>query len=435
MNRIPAVLFLLLLPGAAFGAHAVPEFTSGYKLPPTTVPPPRAVIYDYADVAVLAAVLLVASWLALKKRSRGGIRVLGVFSLLYFGLWRQGCVCAVGSMQNCALAIANSAYAMPLAVAAFFFLLLVFALFFGRVFCAGACPLGAIQDVVLLRPVKLPDWLAHALGLLRYVYLGAAVLSAAMGSAFIICGYDPFVAFFRFSGSTKMALFGAAVLVISVFVGRPYCRFFCPYSVLLKWLSKVSKWHTTITADECVQCRLCEDACPFGTIRKPTPSVAVGRAEGKKHLVALLLLLPLLVGLGGFLGHLTSGRLARSNATVRTADLVWQDENEALDPVPDEVTAFRKTGESSRELFSQAADLRRKYDTAGWALGAWVGLVVGGKLIALSLRRKRPDYEPDRGECFSCGRCFSYCPREHLRLKSTQQQTSAAGRGSQAVPA
>jgi len=442
MNRILVVLFLLLLwaisaalSGVAFGAQPAPEFTGGYELPTTTVPPPRAVIYDYADVAVLVAVLLVASWLALKKRSRRGIHLLSIFSLLYFGLWRGGCVCAVGSVQNCALTIAHSGYAMPLAVAGFFFLPLIFALFFGRAFCAAACPLGAIQDLVLVRPVKVPDWLAHSLGLLRYVYLGAAVLLAAMGSAFIICSYDPFVAFFRFSGSTKMVLFGAAVLVISIFVGRPYCRFLCPYSVLLKWLSKVSKWHTTITPDECVQCRLCEDACPFGAIKKPTAGSAVGRTEGKKRLVALLLLLPLLVVLGGFVGHLTSRRLARTNATVRTADLVWQDEKEALDPVPDEVTAFRKTGEPSRELFDQAADLRRKYDTVGWILGAWVGLVVGGKLIALSIRRKRSDYEPDRGECFSCGRCFSYCPREHLRLKSAAEQASAAGRGSTAAPA
>jgi ferredoxin len=32
-------------------------------------------------------------------------------------------------------------------------------------------------------------------------------------------------------------------------------------------------------------------------------------------------------------------------------------------------------------------------------------------------RRRNADYEPDRGECLSCGRCFAYCPREHLRRR------------------
>jgi len=31
------------------------------------------------------------------------------------------------------------------------------------------------------------------------------------------------------------------------------------------------------------------------------------------------------------------------------------------------------------------------------------------------LRRRRTDYEPDRGECFACARCFKYCPNELVR--------------------
>ena len=38
--------------------------------------------------------------------------------------------------------------AVPLAVVAFFALPLVFALFFGRTFCAAVCPLGAVQELV-----------------------------------------------------------------------------------------------------------------------------------------------------------------------------------------------------------------------------------------------------------------------------------------------
>ena len=51
-----------------------------------------------------------------------------------------------------ALALADSTYPVPLAVVAFFALPLGFALFFGRTFCAGVCPMGAMQDLVSLRP-------------------------------------------------------------------------------------------------------------------------------------------------------------------------------------------------------------------------------------------------------------------------------------------
>ena len=52
------------------------------------------------------------------------------------------------------------------------------------------------------------------------------------------------------------------------------------------------------------------------------------------------------------------------------------------------------------------------FRVAGAWFGAWVGLVIGVKLIHLSIRRRRTDYMPDRAGCVSCGRCFWYCPGE-----------------------
>ena len=50
-------------------------------------------------------------------------------------------------------------------VTATFVLPLVVALFFGRAFCGGVCALGAIQELVVLRPVQVPRRLDRALGL------------------------------------------------------------------------------------------------------------------------------------------------------------------------------------------------------------------------------------------------------------------------------
>ncbi len=42
--------------------------------------------------------------------------------------------------------------------------------------------------------------------------------------------------------------------------------------------------------------------------------------------------------------------------------------------------------------------------------------MIGLKLVTLSIRRKRTDYQPDRSRCVSCGRCYWYCPSEQVRL-------------------
>ena len=142
---------------------------------------------------MLAASLGVATWLVLGKRSRRGWWRCPCSRWLYFGFYRKGCVCAIGSLQNVALALGDSGYAVPVGVLAFFVLPLAFALFAGRTFCSGVCPHGALQDLVLLKPVKVPAWLEQGLSILPFIYLGAGVLFAATGSAFIICQYDPFI--------------------------------------------------------------------------------------------------------------------------------------------------------------------------------------------------------------------------------------------------
>ena len=84
-----------------------PEFESGYEYPEHQLPKQRALAWEYIDVGVLIAALSLASWLALKKRSRQGLVWLSVFSLAYFGFFREGCICSVGSVQNVTLALFN----------------------------------------------------------------------------------------------------------------------------------------------------------------------------------------------------------------------------------------------------------------------------------------------------------------------------------------
>lgn len=395
-----------------------PEFESGYELPNTTIPGPRSGIYEYIDTIVLLAALGLSSLLVLKKRSRRSIFFLMVFSLIYFGFWRKGCVCPIGAIQNVVLSFFDSGYSVPIVVLIFFLSPLIFTIFFGRTFCAAVCPLGAIQDIILLRPVSVPRWAENALRLLAYIYLGAAVLFAATGSAFVICRYDPFVSFFRLSGNVNILIFGVCFLIIGMFVGRPYCRFICPYGVILRQLSRISKWRVTITPDDCIKCRLCEDSCPFGAIREPVerwPKKEYSRA--RTRLALLLVLLPVLVFLGGWAGSNLKMVTSRMHATVRLAERIRLEETGKVRGTTDASDAFRATGAETADLYDEASNIRSRFGLGGWLLGGFTGLVVGLKLIGVSVWRQRQDYEADKASCLSCGRCFEYCPREHLRRK------------------
>ena len=395
-----------------------PDFEGGHQLPVTTTPPARALTLDYLDVGVLGLSLGLAIWLVYRRRSRKGLIVLSIFSLLYFGFWRHGCVCAIGSLQNVALALGDRSYALPLAVLAFFVLPLAVAIFAGRIFCAGVCPHGALQDLVLLKPLKVPPGLEAALSVLPFLYLGAGVLFAATGSAFIICEYDPFVPVFRLSGRALMVLSGAALLGLSIFVGRPYCRFLCPYGALLKLAAAVAKWRVRVTPDNCTQCRLCEASCPFGAMREPQARPGTQtHARDRRRLGWLLLLLLLLLAGGGWLGYRFSAPASRLHPTVSLADLLIraQGSSPKIGALTPDDLALERARQTPQEILAAAAAIQRRFAIGGWIFGAWVGLVFGVKLISVSVHRPRTDYEPDSGDCFACARCFEYCPNELVR--------------------
>ncbi|MBM4149158.1 MAG: 4Fe-4S dicluster domain-containing protein [Lentisphaerae bacterium] len=419
IRRAAAILAFLVataIPSAAVERFPKPEFETGYTMPGTLTPPPRADILENLDVAVLAGAIALASWIVLKRRSRRETFWLMLFCLLYFGFWRKGCVCPVGSVQNVSLALADRSYVIPYAVVASFFLPLLAALFFGRTFCAAVCPLGAIQDIVLLRPLKVPSGIACILGMIPVVYLAASVVMAVTGSRFIICRYDPFVGFFRLGGPAYMMAAGALLLLLGTVIGRPYCRFICPYSVLLGWASKIARRHVTITPDECVQCRLCEESCPFGAILMPLPKKAPEpRVSGRRRLVLLFALLPVVAAASGWIGARVSAAWSRSHATVATAEAVLLEDRAGLEGVTIETETYRKSG-LTRAALMQAADLvRDRYVVWGALAGVFVGLAFWARLYEFSVRRRRDDYVPDRETCVSCARCFEYCPKERQK--------------------
>ncbi|MCF8378764.1 MAG: 4Fe-4S binding protein [Bacteroidales bacterium] len=421
MKKILSRIFLLLLFSFVFFAaqsqqrFPKPEFESGYEQPTPTTPEPRSAGMEWADVFVLLAVLSMASWLAIKKRSRKGMIWLSLFTLIYFGFYREGCICSIGSIQNVALAFFDSGYKLSLTVLAFFLLPLIFALFFGRTFCAGACPLGAIQDLIVINPVSIPSWVRKTLDFFPYVYLGFAILFAATGTDFIICRYDPFVGIFRMNAPYIMILLGVAFLFLGMFFARPYCRVFCPYGVLLNWMSKFSKWHMTISPAECIKCKLCEPSCPFDAIEIPVNEKERTESSVRKNLKRFsfyLVLIPVWILAGGFALSKAHVFLSRANPTVYLAEILITHPELKTDTENLDIQTFLESGKSMQELVEEATLIRNKFRRGGWYLGGFLGLVLGIMIMNQFTMRKQEIYEPHKGNCFSCARCIDYCPVE-----------------------
>ncbi len=414
------VILATLLPALtlAAGRFPTPEFSFDYQFHRIATPMPRPPAFEWIDVVVLVLTLGLAAWLAIVRRSRLEVFVLTVFAVAYFGFYRVGCVCTVGAVQNVALALGTD-YVLPVSVGLFFLLPLLFALLFGRVFCAAVCPLGALQETLVIKPVKVPIWLERSLGLIPFVFLGLAVLFAWNDSGFLICRYDPYIAFFRLGGFTHVLIAGGVVLLIGAFVGRPYCRFLCPLAAIFRLLAPLSAWRVRLAGDDCINCHLCADACPYNAIRPPTVEErSKPPSTGRWTLAAIVIAFPVAIGLGAFLGYLGSDYLAGTNQTVQTAARVFAEQQGIVEGTTEQSEAFYERGEPVGELYREAAGITRRFEIGSTVLGGFIGLIVVGQLIAVSLRRSREHYEIDPAACVSCARCFSSCPLENKRGRS-----------------
>ncbi len=416
MRWLKIILFLLPLTLAFPEVNAQqrfpkPEFHTQYTQPTPTTPEPRGVGMEFFDVLVLFVVLSLTSWFAIKKRWRNGILLLTVFSAIYFGFYRNGCICTVGSIQNVALAFADPKYVISLYALLFFLLPLIFSLFFGRVFCGAACPLGAIQDLLIYKPITIPAWLRKTLGFIPYLYLGLAVLYAATGTEFIICRYDPFIGIYRMNGPHLMIYLGIAFLLMGLFVARPYCRFICPYGAILNVFSRFSRRHLSIFPTKCIQCKLCTTSCPFEAIDFPDEEATAPDVKtNTRKFILYLALIPVLMIAGAWIGSKSHVFLSRAHPDVYLAEILVSHPELKADTKNIDVQTFLASGKSMETLVAEAQVIRDKFLTGSMLLGAFLGLVIALMAMNQVIFRRKTDYQANKGTCVSCARCLDYCP-------------------------
>jgi ferredoxin len=208
-----------------------------------------------------------------------------------------------------------------------------------------------------------------------------------------------------------MFAIGAILLLIGVFIARPYCRFLCPYGVLLNLVSRFSKNHLSIAPSTCISCRLCENACPYGAIDKPTGAKYKEHSNMLvKRLILYCLITPLLMAASGWTASKYHETFAKVNGKVRLANQIMLASKSESTQTSIEITTFRSSGKPAEKLYEEVALILDRFYLGSWFLGAFIGLVFGLTLAQLTLIPYKTDYTTNKGTCFSCARCVDYCP-------------------------
>ena len=274
----------------------------------------------------------------------------------------------------------------------------------------AVCPLGALQDLFIVRPQRAPRALDAVLRLVPLAVLAFGLVCAVNGAGYVICRTDPFVGLFRRSAPLPMLLTGMAVLLLGMVLARPYCRYFCPYGVLLEGCARLAWRRVEIAGRECVNCRLCVGVCPVGAVAVPhdAPNGATRTRQFKRFLLVLAAAPALLASCAGA-GWLSGSFVARAHPDVSLAERLETVSPDKEDLYP-ELEAFKRTGKSLAWAEARAAETVGRFRAGCAGAGAFMGIAILLRLLGLVQLRRLSVHEADRVRCVACGRCFPACP-------------------------
>ena len=202
--------------------------------------------------------------------------------------------CPIGALQA---VIGSRNFQIPLYVLG---LLMMFGALLGRAVCGFLCPFGLVQDLLHKIPVgkklrRLPG--ERFLRKLKYVILAVFVVLLPMFVVDIVGQGDPwFCKYICPSGTLlggvplvaanaglraaigwlytwKVAIL-VVLLVLSVFLYRPFCRYLCPLGAIYGPFNKFALYRFRVEQARCVACGKCRQACGMDIdVRKNPNSV------------------------------------------------------------------------------------------------------------------------------------------------------------------
>jgi ferredoxin len=207
-----------------------------------------------------------------------------------------------------------------------------------------------------------------------------------------------------------MIIFGSLLLIVGIFVNRPYCRYLCPYGVLQNIFSRFSVKHVTISPAECKNCRLCETGCPYNAILPPDPVKDLEKSESpKKGSLVYFLMIPVLAAASAVILYNLAPSFSVVNPNVRLAREIRLEKEKGIKAVSKAAVAYLESGKTENELFGEEQHIINRFRKGAPWVGIFLGLSLGIGLYSITIRKMRTEYKPDRGRCFSCAKCFKFC--------------------------
>ena len=210
-----------------------------------------------------------------RKVSQVSRKIALFISVLIFGVIMGSDPSPMGTVKD-AIHLYGSSGAIfpPRMIALLVFLLIVFVA--NKYICAWGCQVGVLQDLIfrlnqtvnrkaiLGKQIKISFVISNTI---RFTFLGVFTFVAFIWGVDIIEPFDPF----KIYKPTYLGLVGTffvgILLIMSLFIYRPWCHFFCPFG-LVGWLVEKISWiRVSVDYETCISCKKCATACPSTVMR------------------------------------------------------------------------------------------------------------------------------------------------------------------------
>jgi polyferredoxin len=186
-------------------------------------------------------------------------------------------ICPFGGVVSIYQLATTGSFVQKIDQSAMVLMYIVFALTLvaGPLFCGWVCPFGSFQEWLAGVGKKLfrkrfnefiSPQIDRYLRFLRYVVLALVLYATAVSARLVFADYDPYHALFKFwSGEVAISslIMLGLVIIASLFIERPFCKYACPYGALLGLFNFFSLFPLRRSKARCINCKLCDRSCPM----------------------------------------------------------------------------------------------------------------------------------------------------------------------------